>query len=313
MSEQQDWYYVFTLQGDLENPDETRLVGPFEDRDGADEYIDDRNAMTDTDETNIVVQLDDSDDVLAALKKKAKKAKKKAKKEAKHQKSVKETIDENDEPKDGKKDKGKKKDKVAAQALAAQEQAAEQEGNGGKKGKGKKDKAQPAAEATSEDDASDDAAPSTEGAAPSTEAPPEPLDHEGETEEVRRRRISEAASKRPYAGQLADKKDELIEEWARNYANHEVLGPLKLSPQQRRVIAALKWQREVSFANAHMPNTTLQPAPVIGIDANGRIVVQQIEVNGGDKPRQWAVYKNGNAADIKEPVTRLKHRAAENV
>src|SRR3954471_18029889 len=307
MSEQQDWYYVFTLQGDLENPDETRLVGPFEDRDGADEYIDDRNAMTDTDETNIVVQLDDSDDVLAALKKKAKKAKKKAKKEAKHQKSVKETIDENDESKDGKKDKGKKKDKVAAQA-------AEQEGNGGKKGKGKKDKAQPAAEATSEDDASDDAAPSTEGAAPSTEAPPEPLDHEGETEEVRRRRISEAASKRPYAGQLADKKDELIEEWARNYANHEVLGPLKLSPQQRRVIAALKWQREVSFANAHMPNTTLQPAPVIGIDANGRIVVQQIEINGGNKtPRQWAVYKNGNAADVKEPVTRLKHRAAENV
>jgi len=131
MSEQQDWYYVFTLQGDLENPDETRLVGPFEDRDGADEYIDDRNAMTDTDETNIVVQLDDSDDVLAALKKKAKKAKKKAKKEAKHQKSVKETIDENDESKDGKKDKGKKKDKVAAQ-----EQAAEQEGNGGKNGQG---------------------------------------------------------------------------------------------------------------------------------------------------------------------------------
>jgi hypothetical protein len=308
MPDQQDYYYVFTRQGDLENPDETFFVGPFEDRDGAEEYIDDRNAMTDTDETNIVVQLDDSDAVLAALKKKAKKAKKKAKKEAKHQKSVKETIDENDEPKDGKKDKGKKKDKVAAQA-------AEQEGNGGKKGKGKKDKAQPAtAEATSEDDASDDAAPSTEGAAPSTEAPPEPLDHEGETEEVRRRRISEAASKRPYAGQLADKKDELIEEWARNYANHEVLGPLKLSPQQRRVIAALKWQREVSFANAHMPNTTLQPAPVIGIDANGRIVVQQIEVNVGNKtPRQWAVYKNGNAADIKEPVTRLKHRAAENV
>src|SRR4051794_17680038 len=149
MSEQQDWYYVFTLQGDLENPDETRLVGPFEDRDGADEYIDDRNAMTDTDETNIVVQLDDSDDVLAALKKKAKKAKKKAKKEAKHQKSVKETIDENDDSKDGKKHKSKKKNKVGAHA-------AQQEGNGARRGQGKNNKAQPNDHATSEDDGADD-------------------------------------------------------------------------------------------------------------------------------------------------------------
>lgn len=280
MSEK-DWKYVFTIQGDMENPGAVTLVGPFEDVAAADEYVEDRHSMTDAGETNIVVSLDDSDDVLAALKverKKAKKAAKKAAKKEAKQATVKETIEAEDGKKDkGKKDKGKKKDKDAQ---------------------------------TTEADASDVAAPSTEGAVPTADANGQPdtaVVEEGQTKTL------EVAG--AYTGSLADDKHKLIESWSRGMTKHPVVGPLNLSPGQRRVIAALKWCREVNKSNAHMPGTVQPPPPIVGIDANDRIVVQGLDGLQGlsGSPKQWAVLKNGDQADIKQPVRKLKTKVSESV
>jgi hypothetical protein len=184
----------------------------------------------------------------------------------------------------------RKADKKAAKKAAKKE----------KKGKGKKgngDEPQPEPEQE----------PSPiEGGEPTAEAEVELTPAEQE----KREQLSEKARKQPWAGKLAEEKDSLIEQWAKALGDVEVLKPLALSPQQRRVIAALKWQREVSHSNAHLPATIIQPPPIVGVDSNQRIVVQQID-NGSGEPRQWAVYKNGNPADVKEPITRLKASASE--
>lgn len=272
MSEQ-DWKYVFTIQGDLENPGETTLVGPFEDSDAADEYVTDRTVFTETNETSVVVSLDDSDGVLAALKKSAKKAAKKAKKEAKKQKSVAATIED-------------------------------VEANGkGKKGKKKKDKVADAG--TTEADASDVAA-SPEGEA----AAPVAAENNGQPAQS----DDDIAKKYQASGSLVDDKERLIEGWSRAMTKHEVIGPLNLSPNQRRVIAALKWMREVAKSNKNQ-GWTQPPPPIVGIDANDRIVVQGLDGMQGftGSPKQWAVLKNGDPADVKEPIRKLKAKVSESV
>lgn len=302
MAKSQDWKYVMVVSGATENPDGITLSGPFEDKDAADEFCEDYLAITaktplesDPQLALMVASLDDPDDVLGALKADRKAAKKAQKKAA------------------------KKAAKAAAKAGTqvteveqAPEPTPEPEGNGKKGKKGKKGKA---AASTTEADASDAAAPSSEGAAPvaaTTEAAtangqPDP----DEAEQARRNAISAAAAKMPWAGQLADRKDEWIETWSREMTKNEVIGPLNLSVQQRRVIAALKWEREVARANAHMGGP-IPPAPIIGMDANGRIVVQGL--TGPTRTvKQWAVFKNGNPTEVKEPVTRLKAKAAEAV
>jgi hypothetical protein len=265
--DQQEWRYVFSIRGDLANPGDATLTGPFEDTEAADEYVEDFTKLDISTETttHIVAALVDSDDVLAALKKAKKKAKKQAKKADKKQKSVAETINGN----------GEKKNK-----------------------KGKKD----------EQDAPSDG---EEGVTPE---PVAEVNEQQAKEEERRRQLSARAAKQPWAGKLSDNKDQLIDQWAKEFSQHSAIGPLNLSPQQRRVLGALKWEQQVSFANAHMPSTTIQPPFFVGMDANGRPVVQQFRADHpseNGKPHQWSLFKNGNPTDVKEPVTRLKAKAAE--
>lgn len=265
---EKDWKYVFSMS---KTDDEvTHLTGPFEDDEAATEYVEDFDALALDNHSHVIMPLDDSDDVLAALKKAKKKAKKRAKKEA----------------------------KAAKDANA--------NGNGekaGKQGKGKK-----AAATATEDDASDAAAPSTEGAAA-------PSIQEATVAKANEVEIAER-ERHVYNGRLSEDKDKLIESWSRGMTKHPVIGPLNLTPQQRRVIAALKWCREVLKSNSHMSeNPPVAPAPVVGIDANERLVVQGLDGPQGlsGKPRTWAVYKNGDPTDVKEPIKRLKPKVSETV
>lgn len=184
--------------------------------------------------------------------------------------------------------KARKAEKKAAKAAAAEK------GNGNGKGK-KNKKGKKAAAATSPDEGEVDADPVT------TE--------QGEQAE------SEAKAEAAYNGSLADDKQKLIESWSRAMTKHDVIGPLNLTPQQRRVIAALKWTREVNKSNAHMPGTVQPPAPIVGLDAKGRLVVQGLDGQGGftGNVKQWAVLKNGDPTDISTPVERLKRNVAETV
>lgn len=109
-------------------------------------------------------------------------------------------------------------------------------------------------------------------------------------------------------GTLADRKSEYIERWARVMRTHPVLSPLDMTMRQRRVVASLYWWREVCKANDHMPGVRQQPKPIVGRDANGRIVVQAYNrVPGADGHLQvWAMTKDGDPADVKEPVLSIR-------
>lgn len=105
---------------------------------------------------------------------------------------------------------------------------------------------------------------------------------------------------------LVERKDEYLAQWAREMLRHPSLGKLDLTARQRRVIASLIWWKKVCESNG---GTERQPPPVAGLDAKKRIVVQKIDGKDADgKPfvRMWAVSKNGEPADLKEPVTSLK-------
>lgn len=299
MAKSQDWKYVMVMSGATENPDGVTLTGPFEDQEAADEFCEDYTAITsktplesDPQTVIAVMSLDDADAVLAALKADRKAVRKANKKAAKKAAKVAKT------------EVGNGKTEVAP--TPEPEPVAETKPKNGKGKKAKKSEPTP-----TEADASDVAAPSDEGAAPVPTAVDNGQPDPDEAEQERRREISEAARKQPWAGQLAEKKDEWIEKWARELSKDPVIGPLNLSPQQRRVIAALKWSREVAKSNAHL-NAAIPPAPVVGMDANGRIVVQGFR-QATTEVGVWAVFKNGNPADVKEPVTRLKKAAAEKV
>ena len=200
--------------------------------------------------------------------------------------------------------KDAKRAKKAAKK-AAKAQAAEK-GNGGngngKKGK-KNKKGKKAADTTSPDEGEVGTEPQK---SVSTE--------QGEQAESEAKAAKQPESER-YNGSLADDKDKLIESWSRAMTKHDVIGPLNLTPQQRRVIAALKWRVEVNKSNAHMPGTVIPPPPIVGLDNKGRLVVQGLDGMDGltGKPRQWAVLKNGDPTDIATPVQRLKKTVAETV
>ena len=189
---------------------------------------------------------------------------------------------------------------------AAKEQAAEK-GNGGNGNgngkKGKKNKKGKKADTTSPDEGEVGTEPQK---SVSTE--------QGEQAESEAKAAKQPESER-YNGSLADDKDKLIESWSRAMTKHDVIGPLNLTPQQRRVIAALKWRVEVNKSNAHMPGTVIPPPPIVGLDNKGRLVVQGLDGMDGltGKPRQWAVLKNGDPTDIATPVQRLKKTVAETV
>lgn len=100
---------------------------------------------------------------------------------------------------------------------------------------------------------------------------------------------------------LIDKKDEVIEKWARNMATHvPQLAEYNLTAYQRRLIAALMYAREVSIlSEGHVE----QPRPIAGVDANRRIVVQRIERG---MVHMYAITREGAPHDIKAPVISLK-------
>lgn len=109
---------------------------------------------------------------------------------------------------------------------------------------------------------------------------------------------------------LIDNKDDIIEQWARELGRsdspHSPLAQLGLTIHQRRVIAALRWEREVAKLQDPrdgLTPRTQQPPPVAGLDANKRVVVQRIK-NG--KLEMWALTKYGAPFDIKPPVRSLK-------
>jgi hypothetical protein len=109
----------------------------------------------------------------------------------------------------------------------------------------------------------------------------------------------------PY--RLGEWKDEYIEQWTREMLKHPVIGPLNLTARQRRVIASLIWWKKVNESNkdsAAQPD--LQPPPLVGLDARNRPVVQKIEGKGPHSHRMWALTKEGEPADLKEPVISLK-------
>lgn len=275
--QQDDWKYVFTIRGDLSNPDGATLAGPFEDVDAADEYVEDRMAMQTTgDETNVVASLLDPDAVLAALKKSTKLSPKKL----------------------------RKAEKKAAKEAA--KKAAAEKGNGN--GKGKKNKKNKKAAAATDTASPDEGEVSPEQKVANAAGEVLAAEADAEANEAQKARYV-------YNGSLKDDKDKLIESWSRAMTKHDVIGPLNLTPQQRRVVAALKWVREVNKSNAHMPGTVIPPAPIVGIDAKGRLVVQALDdpqmFTG--KPKQWAVLKNGDPTDVTLPVERLKRTVAETV
>lgn len=107
---------------------------------------------------------------------------------------------------------------------------------------------------------------------------------------------------------LVDRKDEYIETWTRELIRHEKIGPLNLTARQRRVIASLHWWREVCKSNSEMERDEFseQPPPLAGTDARGRPVVQQLDKFAPHSLRMWALTKEGEPADIKEPVISVK-------
>jgi hypothetical protein len=109
---------------------------------------------------------------------------------------------------------------------------------------------------------------------------------------------------------LGEWKDEYIEQWTREMLKHPVIGPLGLTARQRRVIASLIWTRKVAEGNRDTAAASdLQPPPVAGLDAKGRVVVQMYDGKGADgKPflRMWSLTKEGEPADIKEPVVSIR-------
>lgn len=111
----------------------------------------------------------------------------------------------------------------------------------------------------------------------------------------------------PYEpGTLADRRLDYIEEWAAKMRTHPVIGPLDMTMRQRRVVASLYWWREVCRSNEHM-GVRQEPKPIVGRDANGRIVVQAYgRIPGQDRLRVWALTKDGDPTDVKEPVISVK-------
>jgi hypothetical protein len=109
---------------------------------------------------------------------------------------------------------------------------------------------------------------------------------------------------------LGDLKDEYIAQWTRDLLKHPIIGTLNLTARQRRVIATLIWNKKVAEGNRDAPtNEPIQPPPVAGLDARRRVVVQMYDGKGADgKPflRMWALTKEGEPADIKEPVYSVK-------
>lgn len=103
---------------------------------------------------------------------------------------------------------------------------------------------------------------------------------------------------------LADRKDEIIERWTRELINHPLLERFALTARQRRVIAYLKWQREVALRNQHLAGWVQQPVPLKGYDERGRIVVQQIDRFGSY--RSWALTREGEPTDVKGSVRSVR-------
>lgn len=102
---------------------------------------------------------------------------------------------------------------------------------------------------------------------------------------------------------LVDRKDELMEQWSKDLLHYAPLQRFNLTAPQRRVIASLKWEREVARSNVHITSWEQQPPPVMGYDERNRIVVQKIEHKN---LRCWAVARNGDPADITGIVRSLK-------
>lgn len=106
-------------------------------------------------------------------------------------------------------------------------------------------------------------------------------------------------------GSLADRKDDHIERWARQMKHDPVIGKLDMTMRQRRVVASLMWWREVCRSNEHM-GFRQQPPPIAGRDANGRIVVQGYDRMSRNRLNIWALTREGDPTDIKEPVISLR-------
>lgn len=90
---------------------------------------------------------------------------------------------------------------------------------------------------------------------------------------------------------LEDRKLDWIEKAARRLRNDPVVG--KFTMAQRRVLALLRWETKHGYPTA---------GRVIGEDAAGRPVAERIEPGSGVL-RRWAVKRDGDPGDIKEPVT----------
>ena len=104
-------------------------------------------------------------------------------------------------------------------------------------------------------------------------------------------------------GTLADRRLDYIEQWARQMASEPIVG--EFTSRQRRVVASLLWWREVCRSNEHM-GVRQQPKPIVGRDAKGRPVVQGYDRDHPNLLKMWALTKEGDPADIYEPVISLK-------
>jgi hypothetical protein len=107
-------------------------------------------------------------------------------------------------------------------------------------------------------------------------------------------------------GRLADDRLELIERWAHQLRSNSLIGPLGLTMRQRRHIASIMWHKKVAESNEHM-GVRQPPPPIVGKDAKGRIVVQSLdEPHHRDRVKQYALTREGDPADIYEPVISLR-------
>lgn len=107
---------------------------------------------------------------------------------------------------------------------------------------------------------------------------------------------------------LIDNKEEIIERWTRELGQRgSPINHLNLTARQRRVIAGLRWEREVAKLSDPRDGLTTrvqQPPPVVGLDANNRVVVQRVKDNG--QLQVWALTREGEPFAIKLPVYSLK-------
>lgn len=107
---------------------------------------------------------------------------------------------------------------------------------------------------------------------------------------------------------LVDNRDYWIANYSRALIHREELKRFKLTPFQRRVIASLQIQWQLSkLQDPNDPRRRKEePVPVMGYDERDRIVVQQYSKDHPNNVHCWALGREGQPIDIKGQVKSLK-------